>query len=57
MPEPEDKPEPPTQDRPNVGGKGSGETIRDRAEKRPTKPLSPEASGGAGAKRKWPGDS
>lgn len=57
MPEPEEKPEPPAQERPNIGGKGSGARIRDKAEERPTKPLAPEAKGGAGAGRKWPGDS
>ena len=57
MPKPDKKPELPARERPNVGGKASGARIRDRAEERPTKPLAPEAMGGAGAGRNWPGDS
>lgn len=43
--------------KPLVGGMKSGQEQLQKANERPTKPLAPEAQGGAGAGRKWPGDS
>ncbi len=43
--------------RPEIGGAASGKRIRKNAEEGVTEPLAPEAQGGAGAGRHWPGDS
>lgn len=50
-------PEPPPQDRPNIGGAEGGARNQDKVKSRDTEKLAPEAQGGAGAGRKWPGDS
>ena len=57
MPKPDDKQDPAPQEKPPIGGFESGERNRRKAEKKVTEPLAPEAQGGAGAGRKWPGDS
>ena len=51
------KKDPPRQQHREAGGIEGGRRIRKRADEGVTEPLSPEASGGAGAGRKWPGDS
>ena len=40
-----------------TGGAASGKRQQKKVEQRDTKSLAPEAQGGAGAGRKWPGDS
>jgi hypothetical protein len=48
---------PSPEDKPITGGLKSGERQQEAVKQRDTKPLAPEAQGGAGAGRKWPGDS
>lgn len=52
-----EKQDPPPAEKPSIGGVKSGERQQDKVKQRETKPLAPEAQGGAGAGRKWPGDS
>lgn len=49
--------DPPAEDMPPVGSDRSGKRQQAEITERPTKPMAPEAKGGAGAGRKWPGDS
>ncbi|MBU8544644.1 MULTISPECIES: hypothetical protein [Roseomonadaceae] len=46
-----------TETRPDIGGTASGRRQLKKAEQKPGETLSPEAGGGAGAGRHWPGDS
>ncbi|NKC32841.1 hypothetical protein [Falsiroseomonas selenitidurans] len=43
--------------RPDIGGTEGGKRIRHKTETTETEALAPEARGGAGAGRKWAGDS
>ncbi len=46
-----------TETRPDIGDEKSGRRQQRKAERKPGETLSPEAGGGAGAGRHWPGDS
>ncbi len=57
MPESQETPEPPPTHRPAIGDAKGGARNQEKVKQQETRPLSPEAQGGAGAGRKWPGDS
>ena len=52
-----EKQDPPPAQKPSIGGMKSGKHQQETVKQRDTQPLAPEAQGGAGAGRKWPGDS